>query len=41
VDALTYSKEIIWFVMILIAVVTLMCLIPQVVTFLPTLVFGK
>ena len=41
VDALTYSKEIIWFVMILIAVVTLMCLVPQVVTVLPNLVFGK
>jgi len=41
VDALTYSKEIIWFVMILIGVVTLMCLVPQVVTFLPNLVFGK
>ena len=41
VDALTYSKEIIWFVMILIVVVTLMCLIPAVVTFLPNLVFGK
>ena len=41
VDALTYSKEIIWFVMILIVVVTLMCLIPPVVTFLPNLVFGK
>lgn len=41
VDALTYSKEIIWFVMILIVVVTLMCLIPQIVTVLPNLVFGK
>ena len=41
VDALTYSKEIIWFVMILIGVVTLMCLVPQVVTVLPNLVFGK
>ena len=41
VDALTYSREIIWFVMILIVVVTLMCLIPQLVTFLPNLVFGK
>jgi tripartite ATP-independent transporter DctM subunit len=41
VDALTYSKEILWFVMILIVVVTLMCLIPQLVTFLPDLVFGK
>ena len=41
VDALTYSREIIWFVMILIGVVTLMCLVPQVVTVLPNLVFGK
>ncbi len=41
VDALTYSKEIIWFVMILIVVVTLMCLIPSLVTFLPDLFFGK
>ena len=41
VDALTYSKEIIWFVMVLIGVVTLMCLVPQVVTVLPNLVFGK
>ena len=41
VDALTYSREIIWFVMILIVVVTLMCLIPQLVTVLPNLVFGK
>ena len=41
VDALTYSKEIIWFVMILIGVVTLMCLVPQIVTVLPNLVFGK
>ena len=41
VDALTYSKEILWFVMILIVVVTLMCLIPSLVTFLPDLFFGK
>jgi C4-dicarboxylate transporter DctM subunit len=41
VDALTYAKEIIWFVMILIVVVTLMCLIPSLVTFLPDLFFGK
>ena len=41
VDALTYSKEIIWFVMILIVVVTLMCFIPSLVTFLPDLFFGK
>jgi tripartite ATP-independent transporter DctM subunit len=41
VDALTYSKEIIWFVMILIVVVTLMVLIPPLVTFLPDLFFGK
>ncbi len=41
VDAVTYSKEIIWFVMILIVVVVLMCLIPPLVTFLPDLVFGK
>ncbi len=41
VDALTYSKEIIWFVMILIVVVILMCLIPSLVTFLPDLFFGK
>ena len=41
VDAVTYSKEIIWFVMILIVVVVLMCLIPSLVTYLPDLVFGK
>jgi C4-dicarboxylate transporter DctM subunit len=41
VDALTYAKEIIWFVMILVVVVTLMCLIPSLVTFLPDLFFGK
>jgi tripartite ATP-independent transporter DctM subunit len=41
VDALTYSREIIWFVMILLVVVTLMCLIPQLVTFVPDLVFGS
>lgn len=41
VDAVTYSKEIIWFVMILIVVVTLMCFIPSLVTFLPDLFFGK
>ena len=41
VDALTYSKEIIWFVMILIIVVILMCLIPSLVTFLPDMFFGK
>ncbi len=41
VDALTYSKEILWFVMILIVVVILMCLIPSLVTFLPNLFFGK
>jgi C4-dicarboxylate transporter DctM subunit len=41
VDALTYAREIIWFVMILIVVVTLMCLIPSLVTFLPNLFFGK
>jgi len=41
VDALTYSKEIIWFVMILVVVVVLMCLIPSLVTFLPDLFFGK
>ncbi len=41
VDALTYSKEIIWFVVILLVVVTLMCLIPQLVTFVPDLVFGS
>ena len=41
VDALTYSKEIIWFVMILIVVVILMVLIPSLVTFLPDLFFGK
>ena len=40
VDALVYAKEIIWFVMILIVVVTLMCLIPSLVTFLPNLIFG-
>ncbi|MBW2593597.1 MAG: TRAP transporter large permease [Deltaproteobacteria bacterium] len=41
VDAVTYSKEIIWFVMILIVVVVLMCFIPSLVTFLPDLFFGK
>jgi tripartite ATP-independent transporter DctM subunit len=41
VDALTYAKEIIWFVMILVVVVTLMCFIPSLVTFLPDLFFGK
>ena len=41
VDALTYSKEIIWFVVILLIVVTLMCFIPQLVTFVPDLVFGS
>jgi len=41
VDALTYSKEILWFVMILVVVVILMCLIPPLVTFLPDLAFGK
>ncbi len=41
VDAITYAKEIVWFVMILIVVVTLMCLIPSLVTFLPDLFFGK
>jgi len=41
VDALTYSREIVWFVMILIVVVILMCLIPSLVTFLPDLFFGK
>ena len=41
VDALTYSREILWFVMILIVVVILMCLIPSLVTFLPNLFFGK
>ncbi len=41
VDALTYAKEIIWFVMILVVVVILMCFIPSLVTFLPDLFFGK
>jgi TRAP-type C4-dicarboxylate transport system permease large subunit len=41
VDAVTYTKEIVWFVMILVIVVTLMCLIPSLVTFLPDLVFGE
>lgn len=41
VDVITYSKEIIWFVMILIVVVVLMCLIPSLVTFLPDLMFGQ
>jgi tripartite ATP-independent transporter DctM subunit len=40
VDAVTYTKEIVWFVMILVVVVSLMCLIPALVTFLPNLVFG-
>jgi TRAP-type C4-dicarboxylate transport system permease large subunit len=37
----TYSKEIIWFVLILVVVVVLMCLIPQLVVYLPNLVFGE
>ncbi len=41
VDALTYSKEIIWFVLVLIVVVVLMVLIPSLVTFLPDFFFGK
>jgi len=41
VDAVTYTKEIVWFVMILVVVVVLMCLIPSLVTFIPDLVFGK
>ena len=41
VDALTYSKEILWFVLVLIVVVILMVLIPSLVTFLPDLFFGK
>jgi tripartite ATP-independent transporter DctM subunit len=41
VDAVTYTKEIVWFVMILVVVVILMCLIPSLVTFIPDLVFGK
>jgi tripartite ATP-independent transporter DctM subunit len=41
VDVITYAKEIVYFVMILVVVVTLMCLIPQLVTFLPDLVFGE
>lgn len=41
VDALAYSKEILWFVMILIVVVILMVLIPSLVTFLPDFFFGK
>ena len=40
VDAVTYTKEIIWFVLILVVVVVLMVLIPSLVTFLPNLVFG-
>jgi C4-dicarboxylate transporter DctM subunit len=41
VDALAYSKEILWFVMVLIVVVILMVLIPSLVTFLPDFFFGK
>ena len=41
VDALAYSKEIFWFVLVLIVVVILMVLIPSLVTFLPDLFFGK
>ncbi len=41
VDALSYSKEIIWFVLVLIVVVVLMVLIPSLVTFLPDFFFGK
>jgi tripartite ATP-independent transporter DctM subunit len=41
VDAVTYTKEIVWFVMILVVVVVLMCLIPSLVTFIPDLVFGN
>jgi len=41
VDVITYSKEIVWFVLILMVVVVLMCLIPQLVVYLPNLVFGQ
>jgi tripartite ATP-independent transporter DctM subunit len=41
VDVVTYSKEIVWFVLILLVVVILMCLIPQLVIYLPNLVFGQ
>jgi len=41
VDALAYSREILWFVVVLIVVVILMVLIPSLVTFLPELFFGK
>ena len=41
VDVVTYSKEIVWFVLILLIVVVLMCLIPQLVVYLPNLVFGE
>jgi tripartite ATP-independent transporter DctM subunit len=41
VDVVTYTKEIVWFVLILMVVVVLMCLIPQIVVYLPNLVFGQ
>ena len=41
VDALAYSREILWFVVVLIVVVILMVLIPSLVTFLPDFFFGK
>jgi len=41
VDVVTYSKEIVWFVLILLVVVILMCLTPQLVIYLPNLVFGQ
>ncbi len=40
-EVVTYSKEIIGFVLILVVVVVLMCLIPQLVVYLPNLVFGE
>lgn len=41
VDVVTYAKEIIPFVFVLLAVVALMILIPQTVIFLPNLFFGQ
>jgi tripartite ATP-independent transporter DctM subunit len=41
VDALTYCKEIVWFFLILVMVVTLIILYEPIVTFLPDLVFGQ
>jgi len=41
VDIVTYAKEIVYFVIILIVVVIIMILLPQIVTYLPNVIFGK